>query len=150
MIPPFHISDPLGVLKPHSIISQLLKFNTSQNDMTVFKFSNHVHFWDDCCGDTNMCIISNPLMNSNWSYSPEFNAQFRSQLSIFYPVWPWNLMHDLGKQWGTSSISHQALCIQSCRWSQTSVTIRKRSIRVKIGNISSGVTLKIVDDLEKQ
>ena len=26
------------------------------------------------------------------------NAQFRSKSSIFYPVWPWNLMDDLEKQ----------------------------------------------------
>ena len=26
------------------------------------------------------------------------NAQFRSKLVICYPVWPWNLMDDLGKQ----------------------------------------------------
>ena len=26
------------------------------------------------------------------------NAQFGSKLAIFYPVWPWNLMDDLGKQ----------------------------------------------------
>ena len=33
--------------------------------------------------------------------------------SIFLTVWPWNLMHDLEKQWGTFSIPHQALCIIS-------------------------------------
>ena len=26
------------------------------------------------------------------------NAQSGSELAIFYPVWPWNLMDDLGKQ----------------------------------------------------
>ena len=41
------------------------------------------------------------------------NAQFRSKSVIFCPVWPWNLMDDLGKQKGTSSILHQALCIIS-------------------------------------
>ena len=41
------------------------------------------------------------------------NAQFGSKLAIFFPVWPWNLMDDLGKQQGTSSIPHQALCIIS-------------------------------------
>ena len=31
----------------------------------------------------------------------------------FFPVWPWNLMDDLEKQSGTSSILRQALCIIS-------------------------------------
>ena len=39
------------------------------------------------------------------------NAQFGSKWAIFCPVWPWNLMDDLGKRQGTSSILHQALCI---------------------------------------
>ena len=44
------------------------------------------------------------------------NAQFRSQLAIFCQVWPWNLRNDLGKQYGTSSILHQTLCIISKPW----------------------------------
>ena len=30
---------------------------------------------------------------------------------FFCPVWPWNFTDDLGKQWGTSSMLLQALCI---------------------------------------
>ena len=41
------------------------------------------------------------------------NAQFGSKLAIFCPVWPWNLMDDLEKQWGTSPKYHQAFCIIS-------------------------------------
>ena len=41
------------------------------------------------------------------------NTQFGSKSAIFCPVWPWNLMDNLGKQKGTSSILHQALCIIS-------------------------------------
>ena len=41
------------------------------------------------------------------------NAKFVSKSALFCPVWPWNLMDDLGKQYGTSSILHQALCIIS-------------------------------------
>ena len=41
------------------------------------------------------------------------NAQFGSKSAIFCPLWPWNLMDDLGKQYGTSSILYQALCIIS-------------------------------------
>ena len=36
-------------------------------------------------------------------------AQFGSKLVICYSVWPWNLMDDLGKQYGTSSMLLQAL-----------------------------------------
>ena len=41
------------------------------------------------------------------------NTQFGSKSAIFCPLWPWNLMDNLGKQKGTSSILHQALCIIS-------------------------------------
>ena len=41
------------------------------------------------------------------------NAQFGSKSEIFCPVWPWNLMNDLEKQYGTSSMLLQALCIIS-------------------------------------
>ena len=39
------------------------------------------------------------------------NAQFGSNSTIFRAVWPWNLMDDLEKQLGTSSMLLQALCI---------------------------------------
>ena len=121
------------------------------------------------------------------------NAQFGSKSAIFCPVWPWNLMDDLGKQEGTSFIPHQALCIisnpsvnsnwsyssetldlgqnrqffvlceiwqmtsknnrapllcffklcasfHSHQWIQTGVTVRKSPIRVKIDNFFSRVT----------
>ena len=41
------------------------------------------------------------------------NTQFGSKSAIFCPVWPWNLMDNLGKQKGTSSMPLQALCIIS-------------------------------------
>ena len=71
------------------------------------------------------------------------NAQFVSKSAIFCPVWPSNLMDDLGKQQGTSSILHQALCSISkpCVNSNWSCS-RKRSIRVKTSNCLSRVTLK--------
>ena len=59
-----------------------------------------------------LCIISQPSVNSNSSYSPE-NAQFGSKSANFGPVWHWNLFHDLEKQYGTPSMLHQALCIIS-------------------------------------
>ena len=39
------------------------------------------------------------------------NAQFGSKLTIFRAVWPCNLTYDLEKQYGTSSMLLQALCI---------------------------------------
>ena len=39
------------------------------------------------------------------------NAQFGWKSAIFCPVWPWNLIDDLEKQYGTSSMLLQALCI---------------------------------------
>ena len=44
------------------------------------------------------------------------NAQLGSISVIFCPVWPWNLMDDLGKQMGKSSIPRQALSIISKPW----------------------------------
>ena len=41
------------------------------------------------------------------------NAQSGSNSTIFRAVWPWNLTDDLEKQWGTSSMLLQALCIIS-------------------------------------
>ena len=44
-----------------------------------------------------LCIISNPSVKSNWSYSPEtHNSGKKSR--FFCPSWPWNLMDDLDKQ----------------------------------------------------
>ena len=41
------------------------------------------------------------------------NAQFGTKSAIFCPAWPWNLMDDIEKQWGFSSMMLQALCIIS-------------------------------------
>ena len=95
--------------------------------------SSFVHHFKSICG-----------------FKPELqsgNVQFGSKLSIFCPVWPWNLTNDLEKQQGTSFIPflfHIKLCVsfQSHGWIQTGVTVRKRSIRVKISNFLSRVTLK--------
>ena len=40
-------------------------------------------------------------------------TQIGFKSSIFQPAWPWNLMDDLAKQYDTSSIEHQSLCIIS-------------------------------------
>ena len=44
-----------------------------------------------------LCIISQPSVNSNWSYSPE-TPNFGQNRWFFLAVWPWNLMDDLQKQ----------------------------------------------------
>ena len=65
--------------------------------------------------------------------------------SIFQPVWPWNLMDDL-KNYRASLLDYIKLyaCASSWtpRWIQTGVTVRKRSIRVKISDLLSLVTSK--------
>ena len=71
------------------------------------------------------------------------NARFGSKSANFCPVWPWNLMVDIEKQWGTSSMLLQALCIilyplVNSNW----VTVRKHPIWVKIDNFFSRVTFK--------
>ena len=72
------------------------------------------------------------------------NAQFGSKSAIHCPVWPWNLTDDLKKNRAlllccfmlyASSHSH--------RWIQTKVAVRKRSIRVKIGDFFVSCDLEI-------
>ena len=38
------------------------------------------------------------------------NTRIRVKIGYFSPVWPWNLMDDLEKQWGTFSMLRQTLC----------------------------------------
>ena len=51
-------------------------------------------------------------MSWNWSYSPE-TLNLGQNRQFFCPVWPWNLTDALEKQWGTSPMLLQALCIIS-------------------------------------
>ena len=71
------------------------------------------------------------------------NAQFRSKLVIFCPVWPWNLMDDL-KITRPPLRYYAKLCasFQTYQWSQTGVTVQKRSIRVKISDFLFCMTLE--------
>ena len=55
-----------------------------------------------------LCNISKSRVNLNWSCS-----QFGPKSVISSPVWLWNLMEDLNKQYDTFSTLHQALCIIS-------------------------------------
>ena len=63
------------------------------------------------------------------------NAEFGSKLVICYPVWPWNLMDDLGKQQGNSSMLLQALCsiskpLVNSNWSYSPETPNLGHIRL--------------------
>ena len=66
------------------------------------------------------------------------NAQFGSKSAIFCPVWPWNLTHDFEKNRAPPLCCFK-LCasFHSHQWIQTKVTVRKRSIRVEIGDFLS-------------
>ena len=81
-------------------------------------------------------------MNSNWSYSPETLNSGKN--------WQFFVLCDLEIRWMTSKNNRAPLLcyvkpcasFQSHRWIQTKVTVRKRSIRVKISDFLSCVTLK--------
>ena len=89
-----------------------------------------------------LCIISNPSMNSNWSYSPETLNSGQN--------WQFFVSCDLEIWWMTLEnnraplLYYINLCasFQSHGWIQTGVTVRKRSIRVNICNFLYCVTLK--------
>ena len=89
-----------------------------------------------------LCIISNPFMQSNLSYSPEM-LNLDQNWRFFVPrdleIWWMTLKNNR-----TPLPYYNKLCasFQSHWWIQTGVTVRKRSIRVKIGNLLSRVTLQ--------
>ena len=89
-----------------------------------------------------LCILSNPLVNSNWSYSPKTHnsgQNWRFFVPCDFQIW-WVTLENYRapllyyiKLWASFQIH---------RWIQTGVTFRKRSICVKIGIFLSRVTLK--------
>ena len=86
--------------------------------------------------------VSQPLVNSKWSCSPEtFNSG--QNRGFFCPARPWNFTDELEKN-TAPILCYSKLCasFHSHLWIQTGVTVRKRPIWVKIGNFSSPVTLK--------
>ena len=81
-----------------------------------------------------MCAsFQNPLVNSNWSYSLETLNSGQN--------WWFFVPRDLENWWMTLKNNRAPLlyCVKLCasfqihQWSQTWVTVRKRSIRIKIG-----------------
>ena len=81
-----------------------------------------------------LCIISNPLVNLNWSYSPEMLNSGQN----------WWFFCDLENNRAPLQY-YIKLCasFQSRGWIQTEVTIRKRTIWVEIGNFFYLVDLQI-------
>ena len=89
---------------------------------------------------------SNPLVNSNLSYSPDTLNSGQNQ-RFFCPVWTRNLTHDLEKQRSASSMVPQAKCIISyplmnSKWGYSPETPNMGQNHVWPWNLT--------DDLEKQ
>ena len=89
-----------------------------------------------------LAIITNPSVNSNWSYSPETHDSGQNR-QFFVPcdLEIWRMILKKSRvpllccfKFYASSHSHQ--------WIQTRVTVRKRPIWVKIVDLFSRVTLK--------
>ena len=84
----------------------------------------------------------NPPVNVNWSYSPEMLNSGQNR-RFFVPgdleIWWMTLKNNRAPRW-----CYVIFCasFESHRWIQTEVTVRKRSIRVKIGDFLSRLTLK--------
>ena len=97
-----------------------------------------------------LCIISYPLVNSKWRYSPEILNLGQN--------WRFSVLCDLEIWWMTlkNNRSHP-LCyfklfksFQSHLWIQTTATVRKPSIQLKVSDICPLWPWNMMDDLEKQ
>ena len=89
-----------------------------------------------------LCIISYPLVNSNWSYSPEtpnLGKIWRFLEPCDLEIWRMTLQNNRAPL-----LCYFKLCasFHTHWWIQISVTVRKRSIRVKIDDFLCRVTLK--------
>ena len=88
-----------------------------------------------------LCVISEPLVNSNWSYSPETPnvGQIRRFLEpCDLEIWRMTLKNNRAPL-----LTYFKLCpsFRSHWYIQTGVTVRKRPIWVKIADFLSCVTL---------
>ena len=89
-----------------------------------------------------LCIISWPLLNSNWSYNPEtLNSGQNPRFIVLCDLEIWRMTMKNNR---APLLCQFKLCasFHSHRWIQTKVTVRKCSIRGKIGDLLSAVTLK--------
>ena len=89
-----------------------------------------------------LCIISNPSVNSNWSYCPKtLNSGQNRQFFVPCDLVIWRMALKNNRAPLICCIKLYA-SFHSHWWIQTKVTVRKRSIRVKFGDFLSRVTLK--------
>ena len=89
-----------------------------------------------------LCSISYPLVNSNWSYSletPNLGQIWRFLEPCDLEIWRITL-----QSYRAPLLCYFKLCasFHTHWWFRISVTVRKRSIRVKIDDFLSRVTLK--------
>ena len=89
-----------------------------------------------------LCIILYPLVNSSWSYSPETSnlGQIRRFLELCdLEIWRMTMQNNRAPL-----LCYFKLCasFHTHLWFQISVTVRKRSIPVKMDDYFSRVTLK--------
>ena len=89
-----------------------------------------------------LCIISQPLVNANSSYSPEMPKSGQNPRSLVQC--DLEILHMTLKNNRAPLLGCFKLCasFHHHRWIQTRVTVRKRPNRVKISDLLSRVTLK--------
>ena len=89
-----------------------------------------------------LCIISYPLVNSNWSYSPEMLNL--GQIQRFLEPCDLEIWRMILKNNRVPLLCYFKLCaaFRSHWWTQTGVTVRERPIWVKFDDFQSRVTLK--------
>ena len=89
-----------------------------------------------------LIIISKSSVNSNWSYGPEmFNSGQNWGFFVLCDLEIWQMTLKINR---TPLLYYVKLCasFQSHQWIKTGVTVRKCSIRVKIDDFLSRVSLK--------
>ena len=84
-----------------------------------------------------LCIISHPLVNSNWSYSPE--TPNLGQIRRFLEPCDLEIWRMTFKNNRAPLLCYFKLCaaFHTHWWIQTGVTVRKRPIWVKFGHFSA-------------
>ena len=97
-----------------------------------------------------LCSISYPLVNSNWSYSPE--TPNLGQIRRFLEPCDLEIWRMTFKNNRAPLLCYFKLCasFHSHWWIQTGVTVRKRPIWVKFCDFSAVWPCNLTDDLEKQ
>ena len=84
-----------------------------QTKIETSLFAANPWSWNDKHASENSKQLRTRQIWGIWKLQPAYspgNAQFGSKLVMFCPLWPWNLMDDLGKQKGISPLLFQALC----------------------------------------